>query len=550
MALSQDDRWYQSAVFYEVFPRAFCDANGDGEGDLAGLTSKLDHLAWLGIDCIWLPPFYRSPLRDGGYDISDFFSVQPAYGVLGDAAVLLEEAHERGIRVVGDLVVNHTSDQHPWFQESRLDRTNPRADWYVWNDDDRRWSEARIIFHDTETSNWTWDPVRQQYFWHRFFGHQPDLNYRNPEVQDAMLDVVRFWLDLGLDGFRLDAVPYLFEADGTNGENLPETHTFLRRLRREIDSTHPGRVLLAEANQWPRDVVEYFGDGDECHMCFHFPLMPRMYLSATRGERGPIESILAETPNIPDGCQWGTFLRNHDELTLEMVTDAERDEMYEAYAKDPKMRRNTGIARRLAPLLDNRRPLIELFNALLLSLGGSPCLYYGDEIGMGDNIHLGDRDGVRTPMQWTPDRNAGFSTADPERLYLPPIMDPVYGYQSVNVERQRRHPGSLLHWMRNMLHARRAHPQLARGSFELLPVENKAILAFVRGPVDGGDEPVLCVANLGRAAQPAALPLVAYAGRVPVEILGGVAFPPIDGGTFMVTLPPHGFFWFKLSPAA
>src|SRR5436190_511933 len=437
-----DPRWFQQAVFYEVFVRGFTDRDGDGQGDLQGLTSRLDYLEWLGIDCLWLLPFYQSPLRDGGYDISDFFTILPAYGVLADAVELVEEAHARNLRVVADLVLNHTSDQHPWFQESRQGRDNAKADWYVWGDDDLRWSEARIIFHDTETSNWSWDPTRQQYFWHRFFGHQPDLNYAHPEVRAAVLDVVRFWLDIGLDGFRLDAVPYLYERDGTNGENLPETHDFLKHLRRDVDISHPGKVLLAEANQWPSDVLAYFGDGDECHMCFNFPLMPRMYLAAKRGERGPIERIFDEMPVIPEGCQWGLFLRNHDELTLEMVTDAERDEMYAEYAKDPKMRRNTGIGRRLAPLLDNRRPLMELFHALLCSMPGSPVLYYGDEIGMGDNIHLGDRDGVRTPMQWTPDRNAGFSASDFEQLYLPPIMDPVYGYQAVNVEAQRRNPGS------------------------------------------------------------------------------------------------------------
>jgi maltose alpha-D-glucosyltransferase/alpha-amylase len=547
MALPADDpSWHQKAIFYEVFVRAFFDSNNDGNGDLKGLTQKLDHLEWLGIDCIWLLPFYTSPLRDGGYDISDFFTLQPVYGVLADAVELVEEAHRRGIRIIADLVVNHTSDQHPWFQESRQDRTNPKADWYVWSDDDTRWSEARIIFHDTEVSNWTWDHQRQQYYWHRFFHHQPDLNYDNPEVQEAMLDVVRYWLDIGLDGFRLDAVPYLFERDGTNGENLPETHEYLKRLRKEIDATHPGKVLLAEANQWPSDVVEYFGRGDECHMCFHFPLMPRMYLAAKRGDRGPIESIMAETPEIPEGCQWGLFLRNHDELTLEMVTDAERDELYAEYAKDPKMRRNTGIGRRLAPLLDNQRPMMELFHALLFSLPGSPILYYGDEIGMGENIHLGDRDGVRTPMQWSPDRNAGFSRADFEELYLPPIMDPVYGYQAVNVEAERRNPGSFLNWLRRMIASRKRHPQLALGSYTPLPVANTSILAFLRGPCEGGPETILCVANLSRAAQPAEIPLQDYAGLTPVELQGRVEFPRIGELPYLLTLPPHGFFWFEL----
>jgi maltose alpha-D-glucosyltransferase/alpha-amylase len=547
MTLPADDpRWYQRAVFYEVFVRSFFDSSDDGNGDLKGLTARMDHLDWLGIDCIWLLPFYTSPLRDGGYDISDFFTIQPVYGVLADAVDLVEEAHRRGIRVIADLVVNHTSDQHPWFQESRVDRTNPKADWYMWGDDDSRWSEARIIFHDTEASNWTWDHQRQQYYWHRFFHHQPDLNYDNPEVQDAMVDVVRYWLDIGLDGFRLDAVPYLFERDGTNGENLPETHEYLRRLRKEVDATHPGKVLLAEANQWPSDVVEYFGRGDECHMAFHFPLMPRMYLAAKRGDRGPIESIMAETPEIPEACQWGLFLRNHDELTLEMVTDAERDELYEEYAKDPKMRRNTGIGRRLAPLLDNQRPMMELFHALLFSMPGSPILYYGDEIGMGENIHLGDRDGVRTPMQWTPDRNAGFSKADFEALYLPPLMDPVYGYQAVNVEAERRNPGSFLNWLRRMIASRKRHPQLALGSYTSLPVANQSILAFLRGPCEGGPETILCVANLSRAAQPAEVPLQAFDGLTPVELQGRVEFPRIGELPYLLTLPPHGFIWFEL----
>src|SRR4051794_36024701 len=422
------------------------DSNGDGTGDLRGVTEKLDYLEWLGVDCLWLLPFYQSPLRDGGYDISDFLTVHQDYGTIGDAAELLDEAHRRGIRVIADMVMNHTSDQHPWFQESRLGADNPKADWYVWGDDVKRWGEARVIFVDTESSNWTWDPERKQYFWHRFFAHQPDLNYRNPEVAEAMLDVVRYWLGLGLDGFRLDAVPYLYERDGTNGENLRETHDYLKQVRRVVDAEYPGRVLLAEANQWPADVVDYFGDGDECHMCFHFPLMPRMFMGVRREQAKPITEILAQTPRIPDGSQWGIFLRNHDELTLEMVNDEERDYMYAEYAKDPRMKRNVGIARRLAPLLDNDRRVAELFHGMLFSLPGSPVMYYGDELGMGDNIYLGDRDGVRTPMQWTPDRNGGFSTADFARLYLPSLMDPVYGFQAVNVEAQMRNTGSFLHW--------------------------------------------------------------------------------------------------------
>ena len=549
--IPEDDSWFKKAVFYEVLVRGFNDSNNDGTGDLVGLTEKLDYLEWLGIDCIWLLPFYESPLRDGGYDISDFFNVLPEYGTIGDAAHLLEEAHRRGIRVIADMVMNHTSDAHPWFQESRRDRTNPKADWYVWNDDDTRWSEARIIFTDSEVSNWTFDPVRGQYYWHRFFHHQPDLNYDNPEVAQGMLDVVRFWLDLGLDGFRLDAVPYLFERDGTDGENLRETHDYLKLVRKEIDSTHPGKVILAEANQWPADVVDYFGeDGDECHMCFHFPLMPRMYMALRREERHPITEILAQTPAIPDNCQWGIFLRNHDELTLEMVTDEERDYMYAEYANDPRMKINVGIRRRLAPLLDNDRRVAELFHALLYSLPGSPIMYYGDEILMGDNIYLGDRDGVRTPMQWTPDRNGGFSKADFAQLYLPSLMDPVYGYSAVNVESQQRNPSSFLHWIKRMLEVRKAHPVFGIGSFEVLSAENPSVLAYIREAVDpetGQRDVVLCVSNLSRFAQPVELQLAHYEGWVPHELLGRVSFPPIGELPYFVTLAPYGFYWFSLT---
>ncbi|MBA2751120.1 MAG: maltose alpha-D-glucosyltransferase [Actinobacteria bacterium] len=540
---SADPRWFQRAVFYEVLTSGFYDSNHDGTGDLQGIAEKLDYLEWLGIDCIWLLPFYQSPLRDGGYDIADFFTILPEYGDLADAVHLVEEAHRRGIRIIADLVMNHTSDQHPWFQESRQDRTNPRADWYVWNDDDLRWSEARIIFTDTERSNWSWDAQRGQYYWHRFFGHQPDLNFDNPEVQTAMLDVVKFWLDVGLDGFRLDAVPYLFERDGTNGENLPETHEYIRRLRKEVDATFQGKVLLAEANQWPSDVVDYFGDGDECHMCFHFPLMPRMFMAIRREQRMPITEILAQTPDIPDGCQWGTFLRNHDELTLEMVTDEERDYMYNEYATDPRMRRNIGIGRRLAPLVDNDRRVAELLHAMLFSMPGSPVLYYGDEIGMGDNIYLGDRDGVRTPMQWSPDRNAGFSRADFARLYLPPLMDPVHGFQAVNVEAQQRDRSSMLYWMRRMLAVRKQHPVFGTGSFEVIPSENPSVLAFVR---QEGPDIVLCVYNLSRFAQPAELPLQRFDGKVPVELLGRVPFPRIGELLYFVTLGPYDTYWFEL----
>ena len=545
-----DPHWFRRAVFYEVLVRGFYDATGDGNGDLRGLTEKLDYLEWLGIDCLWLLPFYASPLKDGGYDISDFFTVHPDFGSTEDAATLIEEAHRRGIRVVADMVMNHTSDQHPWFQESRQDRTNPKADWYVWADDDQRWSEARIIFTDTETSNWTFDPQRGQYYWHRFFHHQPDLNYDNPEVQEAMLDVVFHWLGMGLDGFRLDAVPYLFERDGTNGENLPETHDYLRRVRKEVDDRFPGKVLLAEANQWPEDVVEYFGDGDECHMCFHFPLMPRMFMSLRREESTPVAEILARMPHIPDGCQWAIFLRNHDELTLEMVTDEERDYMYAEYARDPRMRRNVGIRRRLFPLLDNDRRQAELLHALLFSMPGTPILYYGDEIGMGDNIYLGDRDSVRTPMQWNPDRNGGFSTSDFAQLYLPPLMDPVHGFQAVNVEAERRDSASFLNWLRHIIHVRQQHSIFGLGGFEILEVSTPSVFAYLRTPPEGADagtRPVLCVNNFSGSAQPAELFLSHLAGSVPVELLGGVAFPPIGELPYFVPRPPYEFLWFELT---
>ncbi|MGI8807555.1 MAG: maltose alpha-D-glucosyltransferase [Acidimicrobiales bacterium] len=536
--------WFQRAVFYEVLVRGFFDSNNDGTGDIRGITERLDHIQWLGADCLWLLPFFQSPLRDGGYDISDFYSILPEYGDLADVVELVEECHRRGLRIIADLVMNHTSDAHPWFQESRQDRTNPKADWYVWNDEDTRYPDARIIFVDTERSNWSWDPVRQQYYWHRFFSHQPDLNYDNPEVQQAMLDVVRFWLDVGLDGFRLDAVPYLYERDGSNGENLTETHDFLKRLRKEIDGSHPGTVMLAEANQWPADVVDYYGDGDECHMCFHFPLMPRMFMAVRREQRYPITEILAQTPAIPEGCQWGIFLRNHDELTLEMVSDDERDYMYSEYARDPRMKRNIGIGRRLAPLVDNNRAVAELLHALLFSLPGSPVLYYGDEIGMGDNIYLGDRDGVRTPMQWTPDRNAGFSRADFAQLYLPPLMDPVYGYQAVNVEAMQRDPGSFLHWMQRVLQVRRQHGDvLGSGTLEVLSAENPSVLAFLR---QLGDRIMLCVNNLSRFAQPVELHLARLSGKVPVELFGRVPFPPIGELPYLLTLGGHGFYWFEL----
>jgi maltose alpha-D-glucosyltransferase/alpha-amylase len=548
---ASDARWYQRAVFYEAAVRGFNDSDGDGFGDFVGLTQKLDYIEWLGIDCLWLLPFYQSPLRDGGYDISDFVTVLPESGKVEDVAVFLEEAHRRGIRVIADMVMNHTSEAHPWFQESRLDRTNPRADWYVWGDDPERWGEARVIFLDSEPSNWSWDPLREQFYWHRFFHHQPDLNYDNPEVAEAMLDVVRFWLELGLDGFRLDAVPYLFERDGTNGENLPETHEYLRRVRKTVDAEFPGRVLLAEANQWPSDVVDYFGNGDECHMCFHFPLMPRMFMAVRKEQRHPITEILAQTPEIPDGCQWGIFLRNHDELTLEMVTDEERDYMYTEYATDPRMKLNLGIRRRLFPLLDNDEGKAELFHAMLFSMPGSPVMYYGDEIGMGDNIYLGDRDGVRTPMQWSPDRNAGFSTADFAQLFLPPLMDPVYGYQAVNVEQQQRDQSSFLHWLRRMIDVRKQHPVLAIGQFEMLHAQNPSVLAYLRRGIgdDGEEDIVLCVNNLSRFPQPCELMMEQLAGKVPIELTGRVPFPPIGELPYFVTLAGHGFYWFELVDA-
>ncbi len=540
---SVDPHWYKRAVFYEVLVRGFADSNGDGTGDLKGLVSKLDYLQWLGIDCIWLLPIFQSPLRDGGYDISDYFTILPEFGDLGDFVQLVEEAHKRGMRVIADLVMNHTSDQHPWFQASRSDPTGPYGDYYVWSKTDTAYRDARIIFVDTEKSNWTFDPVRGEYYWHRFFGHQPDLNFENPAVRDAMIGTLRFWLELGIDGFRLDAVPYLFEEEGTNCENLPRTHEYLKRIRKEIDADYPDRVLLAEANQWPADVVEYFGSDDECHMAFHFPLMPRIFMSVRREQRYPISEILSQTPPIPDGCQWGIFLRNHDELTLEMVTDEERDYMYSEYAGDPRMKANIGIRRRLAPLLENSRDQMELFTALLLSLPGSPVLYYGDEIGMGDNIWLGDRDGVRTPMQWTPDRNAGFSNCDPGRLYLPVIMDPIYGYQGLNVEAQMRTSTSLLHWTRRMIDTRKRHPTFGTGSFAELGASNPSILAFVR---EFGDDRVLCVNNLSRFPQPVELDLRRFEGVVPVEMLGGMHFPKVGELPYLLTLPGHGFYWFTL----
>jgi maltose alpha-D-glucosyltransferase/alpha-amylase len=535
--------WFKTAVFYEIHLRGFYDDDGDGSGDFRGLTEKLDYLQWLGVDCIWLLPMYQSPLRDGGYDIADFFAVHEDYGVIEDVRRFIDEAHQRGMRVIADLVMNHTSIDHPWYQEARSSPDSPKRDWYVWSDTKERYKDARIIFIDAETSNWSWDEQAGAYYWHRFFHHQPDLNYDNPEVQEAMLDVLRFWLDLGLDGFRLDAVPYLFERDGTNCENLDETHAYLKRVRREVEDNYPDRVLLAEANQWPADVVDYFGDGDECQMAFHFPVMPRMFMSARREDATPILEILDQTPPIPDNCQWGLFLRNHDELTLEMVTDDERDYMYKEYAKDPRMRINLGIRRRLAPLLDNGRAEIELMTAILFSLPGSPVLYYGDEIGMGDNVYLGDRDGVRTPMQWTGDRNGGFSTADFAQLYAPPSMDPVYGFQALNVEAQLRTPSSLLRWTHRFIALRKEHPVFGLGSYEPLRPSNKRIFAHVRRYER---EALLCVHNLARSAQAVELDLSEFEGSYPEEMFGRSRFPRIGELPYLLTLGPRGFYWFRL----
>ena len=548
-AAGTDPDWFKRAVFYEVLIRSFKDSDGDGAGDLRGLTDKLDYLHWLGVDCLWLPPFYPSPLRDGGYDVSDYKSVLPEFGTLEDFSRFVRLAHDRSMRVIIDFVMNHTSDQHPWFQASRENPDGPYGDFYVWADDDTGYSDARIIFVDTEASNWTFDPVRRQYFWHRFFGHQPDLNYDNPAVGEAIIDALRFWLDLGIDGFRLDAVPYLFEEEGTNCENLPRTHGFLKQVRKVIDDEYPDTVLLSEANQWPADVVEYFGEfsagGDECHMAFHFPVMPRIFMAVRRESRYPVSEIMAQTPLIPANCQWGIFLRNHDELTLEMVTDDERDYMWAEYAKDPRMKANIGIRRRLAPLLENDTDQIELFTAMLLSLPGSPVLYYGDEIGMGDNIWLGDRDSVRTPMQWTPDRNAGFSTAEPGRLTLPVVMDAVYGYQVTNVESYLTNTSSLLHWTRHMIEVRKENPAFGLGDFTDIGGSNPSVLSYVR---EFGDDIVLCVNNLSRFPQPVELDLRRHEGYQPIELMGGVRFPPIGELPYLLTLAPHGFYWFRLVP--
>ncbi|GAC1362572.1 MAG: hypothetical protein NVSMB42_22220 [Herpetosiphon sp.] len=539
-----DPLWYKDAVLYEVHVKTFFDGNGDGIGDFAGLTLKLDYLQELGINCLWLLPFFPSPLRDDGYDISDYYNVHPDYGTLKDFKLFLKAAHQRGIRVIADLVVNHTSDQHPWFQASRSDKRSRYSDYYVWSSSFEKYRDARIIFTDTERSNWTWDEQRGAYYWHRFFSHQPDLNFDNPRVQREMLRVMEYWLDMGLDGFRADAVPYLFEREGTNCENLPETHGFLKKLRKRLDEKYQGKILLAEANQWPSDVRAYFGDSDEFHMAFNFPVMPRLYMALRKEDRLPITDIVMQTPAIPDDCQWCMFLRNHDELTLEMVTDEERDYMYAEYAADPRMKINLGIRRRLAPLLDNGRRRVELLNALLFSLPGSPVIYYGDELGMGDNIYMGDRHGVRTPMQWTGDRNAGFSRADAPRLYAPVINDPVFGYQAVNVEAQERSPSSLLNWMKRMIGIRKRFPVFGRGTISFVHPTNTKVLAFIR-TFDDCD--ILCINNLSRFVQPAELDLSHFAGRTPVELFGETRFPQIGELPYFITLGPHSFYWFRLS---
>ena len=539
---SPDPHWYKDAVFYECPIKSFFDSNGDGVGDLNGLAQKLDYLQHLEVDCVWLLPFYPSPRRDDGYDIADFYSIAPDYGTLDDFDRFIAAAHERKIRVIADLVVNHTSDQHPWFQASRLPG-NPKRDWYVWSDTDQRYKNARIIFLDTEKSNWSWDPVAKAYFWHRFFHHQPDLNYDNPEVRAEMLKVLRFWLDRGLDGFRVDAVPYLFEREGTSCENLPETHVFLKEMRAVVDKHYSGRVLLAEANQLPSEVRPYFGDGDEFHMAFHFPVMPRIFMAIRKEDRRPIVEALRETPPIPDGCQWALFLRNHDELTLEMVTEEEREYMWKEFAHDPRMKINLGIRRRLAPLMDFGRRQMELLSSLIMSLPGSPVLYYGDEIGMGDNIYLGDRDGVRTPMQWSVDRNAGFSRADPERLYAQPILNPLCSYQAINVESQTRLPGSLLNWNKKLIDLRRRHKAFGRGTLTMLEPANVRVLAYLR-ELDG--QSILVVNNLSRFAQPVELDLGRFRGWTPVEMFGHTRFPPVGEHPYVLTMAPHGFLWFRL----
>ena len=545
-ATEADPQWYKDAVIYQVHVKSFFDSNNDGIGDFPGLLSRLDYIADLGVNTIWLLPFYPSPRLDDGYDIADYRGVHPDYGTLGDVKRFIAAAHERGIRVIAELVINHTSDQHPWFQRARQAKPGSTyRDFYVWSKDDRKYAGTRVIFVDSERSNWTWDDSAQAYYWHRFYHHQPDLNFDNPRVMREVLSVLRYWVELGVDGLRLDAVPYLVEREGTNNENLPETHAVLKRIRAELTQHYPDKMLLAEANQWPEDTKDYFGDGDECHMAFHFPLMPRMYMAIAREDRFPITDILRQTPDIPEACQWAIFLRNHDELTLEMVTDSERDFLWETYAADRRARLNLGIRRRLAPLLERDRRRVELMNYLLLSMPGTPVIYYGDEIGMGDNIHLGDRNGVRTPMQWSPDRNGGFSrVADPSRLVLPMVMDPLYAYQSVNVESQALDPHSLLMWMRRTIAIRRQYAVFGRGGYRLLYPKNRKVLAYLR---EHDDTAILCVANLSRTPQAVELDLSEFQGKVPIELDGHSQFPPIGQLPYLLTLPPYGFYWFLLS---
>ncbi|MBI1874602.1 MAG: maltose alpha-D-glucosyltransferase [Acidobacteria bacterium] len=541
---ASDPLWYKDAIIYEVPVKSFYDSNNDGIGDFPGLLQKLDYLQDLGITCLWILPFYPSPLRDDGYDIAGYEGIHPSYGTLRDFRTFLREAHERRIQVLTELVINHTSDQHPWFQAARrAPAGSSKRNFYVWSDTDQAYRDARIIFSDTERSNWSWDAEAKAYYWHRFFHHQPDLNFDNPRVLRAVIKVMRFWLDTGVDGMRLDAIPYLMEREGTTCENLPDTHGILRQIRQALDAHHTNRLFLAEANQWPADVRPYFGDGDECHMAFHFPLMPRIFMALRQEDRHPITEILRQTPGIPDACQWALFLRNHDELTLETVSDEERDYMYQSYASDPQMRLNLGIRRRLAPLVENSRPRIELLTSLLCSLPGTPVLYYGDEIGMGDNVFLGDRNGVRTPMQWTGDRNGGFSRAEPARLYAPPIMDPVYGYPAVNVESQERSPFSLLNWMKRMIALRKQHQTFGRGSLEFLYPQNRKVLAYVRRY---GEDIILVVANLSRSVQPVELPLADFQGFTPVEMLGRIEFPRIGESPYVLALGPYSFYWFQL----
>lgn len=541
--MQNDHLWYKDAIIYEVHVKSFYDSNDDGIGDFPGIIQKLDYLQSLGITAIWLLPFYPSPLRDDGYDIADFYSIHPDYGTMDDFILFIEEAHRRNIRVITELVLNHTSEEHPWFQSARADENSPYRDYYIWSDTDTVFPETRVIFTDTETSNWAFDRESGKYYWHRFFSHQPDLNLNNPKVVDEVIKIISFWLGMGVDGLRLDAVPYLCVQEGTNNENLPETHAVLKRIRAHVDENFPDRMLLAEANQWPEDVIEYFGNGDECHMAYHFPVMPRIFMAVRKESRFPITEILNHTPKIPESCQWALFLRNHDELTLEMVADEERDYMYQEYAADPKMRCNVGIRRRLSTLMEGNRRAIELLNSLLFSLPGTPILYYGDEIGMGDNIYLGDRNGVRTPMQWNVDRNGGFSRSDPAKLYFPVLMDSLYGYQTVNVEANERKPFSLLNFMKSLIAQRKRFKAFSRGDIHFLDPENEKILAYLRF---FEDEIILCVANLSGSVQPVELNLQDFDGCTPVELSGDTVFPRIGGLPYFLTPGPYAFYWFQL----